>query len=1345
MKMGNTLCKSTRLVLPILVLIALAASAQAATVINNGTISAAFDSKAITSITDTSTGQTIGFTGASSSITVDGVKLDTATLTPSATGTTPDSVIYTYNVGVRTLKVVYQLKPGWRFVNVQMFLTLPAGVTSRINSVVSFTGNITNSIYSVIQGQDPQANFTGTTFVRFSTGGVTPQENGHGIFALVQNPYVTWARSGQKITLSYTPNMDWKSAYGDFPSDPCCLGPTALSGTRFPAKMVLEYLYTQTNPLNNGFDWAEVDAVRQCMRAFLLFDPQKSTRIHVLWCQGSYIFDAATPEGQAAYKRVIDRSLEFGCDYVLYVGTNSDVSDKSENTDAWNNEYCLWFSMGQQIRKGLWDPISGPIVPSIQNILDYAASKDVKLLSYVYPSMPFKQNPEWINSTGWTDTGVRSWQDWLIENLVGFYHHTGAGGYSFDHWWVDMVRTDVTSKYAQFFGCRRVHEELRRQIPEIVMDGRQTHCWYGPWFWLAGTYPHPLNDDESPWSWRSFSDLHVDRCFAARHRYKWYWHVIGQFAPIELAPGFITHSGSPLHPRDWDYMGWKYSLLSTVGTAPFHLVVNYIPMLDDSEYAALSQADKDWFNYWMDWAEDHLEYMRNARPIISHIMIGKVDGSAAFIDDHGYIFLFNPNYRKIAGEFKLDSSIGLNTGSKFLIKQLEPQAGKLIGKPGSGLWNYGDTVSISVPGTSAMVFEVLPIESIDSPTLLNMEGAASINGTRLQIENASGEVGALEDFIVALPQGTSVSSVTVNGSPAWFKRDGNTVIGKIKFAGERFGINQQIGTYDSRFSSTTYRGSFRIPQRIFNQLNSRRTAWPVSYTAEDMYAAWTAPWRHLLFIHIADAWPEMAVSAKINGVSVPVNKGYNGSYEEAGRWMFQGYYLDLSHLQPDTTYQIEVTLPSTLAAGQFQGLFFENIETEYTREIAEDLVPPTPLVELNASDLPMGSLDTWLNSGVLGGSFGRDSTNPQVQFVAGRRCVTFDGSSRMKSTFQAPSTITNNGKYTVSVWAYNPGIGTEESMLTWSHRGGAVGTNAQFNYGTSTSSGAVSHSGTPDMGFDGGVPTAGMWHHIAVTFDGAVEKVYVDGILNAQEAKTLSIFANDYFYLGCANSGTAPVLYFSGSIASVRVYDTALTPDDISILATEQTGTTAATARSLPDGSIVTLSAKPVTCAPRDLSNARTTDYFYISEPNRSAGIRVHSGSIGQDSVTAGTRVSVTGVMRTLDTGERYIELTAPAFNELGEGVKPLYATTRSAQTDANLPALLVKLTGAVRDISPDGTWFTISDGYTQNEEVKTKITLKSNYDTTGLKPGDRIAVVGVVSPENSGSRLVIAQVVSHQ
>lgn len=203
------------------------------------------------------------------------------------------------------------------------------------------------------------------------------------------------------------------------------------------------------------------------------------------------------------------------------------------------------------------------------------------------------------------------------------------------------------------------------------------------------------------------------------------------------------------------------------------------------------------------------------------------------------------------------------------------------------------------------------------------------------------------------------------------------------------------------------------------------------------------------------------------------------------------------------------------------------------------------LVDLDAKDLALGILSSWTNTGTLAGSFENQGTTPQVQIIDDVQAVTFDGSDKLQSTFTAPSSITANESFTVAIWAYNPSIATEECMLNWSHRGGPAGTCAQINYGSSAAFGAVTHWDWPDMGFDGGIPAAGQWHHIAVTFDGATEKVYVDGQPNANEDKTLSMYSGDPIYLGCADGNTK---WFSGSLASVKIFDYALSPEEITNL-----------------------------------------------------------------------------------------------------------------------------------------------------------------------------------------------------
>ena len=88
-------------------------------------------------------------------------------------------------------------------------------------------------------------------------------------------------------------------------------------------------------------------------------------------------------------------------------------------------------------------------------------------------------------------------------------------------------------------------------------------------------------------------------------------------------------------------------------------------------------------------------------------------------------------------------------------------------------------------------------------------------------------------------------------------------------------------------------------------------------------------------IHIAEPDWKMNAAMKIDGRSVEVKKAYSsrtpGRLQMGkGHNTFTGFYVDVSDLQPDREYEVEVTLPNGLKPGQFQGLFFENVETEYT-------------------------------------------------------------------------------------------------------------------------------------------------------------------------------------------------------------------------------------------------------------------------------------------------------------------------------------------------------------------------------------------------------------------------------
>ncbi len=89
---------------------------------------------------------------------------------------------------------------------------------------------------------------------------------------------------------------------------------------------------------------------------------------------------------------------------------------------------------------------------------------------------------------------------------------------------------------------------------------------------------------------------------------------------------------------------------------------------------------------------------------------------------------------------------------------------------------------------------------------------------------------------------------------------------------------------------------------------------------------------------------------------------------------------------------------------------------------------------------------------------------------------------------------------TVEVWAHNPAAQAEESLISR----GRLGTNlanASYNYGNSTSLGAVSHVSSDAAWFSSHfnpvsiTPEVNQWHHLVYTYDGSVVRLYVDGIL----------------------------------------------------------------------------------------------------------------------------------------------------------------------------------------------------------------------------------------------------------
>lgn len=212
--------------------------------------------------------------------------------------------------------------------------------------------------------------------------------------------------------------------------------------------------------------------------------------------------------------------------------------------------------------------------------------------------------------------------------------------------------------------------------------------------------------------------------------------------------------------------------------------------------------------------------------------------------------------------------------------------------------------------------------------------------------------------------------------------------------------------------------------------------------------------------------------------------------------------------------------------------------------------PQGLLVDLDARKFERGAaVSSWTNEGILGGAFIPESAAiPAAEIIGGKKAVVFAGNSSFRSSFTAPLSLSGNSSFTVAMWVNNPVIEDEEPVVSWTARGGVDMTNATIGYGSNKRWGAAAHWGWADMPYKK-LPEAGKWHHIALVFDGTNERLYVDGVLDRIELKMLFLANLKNFVLGTTADKNA---FFTGALASLKVYDTALDATEIVKMAAEQ-------------------------------------------------------------------------------------------------------------------------------------------------------------------------------------------------
>lgn len=184
------------------------------------------------------------------------------------------------------------------------------------------------------------------------------------------------------------------------------------------------------------------------------------------------------------------------------------------------------------------------------------------------------------------------------------------------------------------------------------------------------------------------------------------------------------------------------------------------------------------------------------------------------------------------------------------------------------------------------------------------------------------------------------------------------------------------------------------------------------------------------------------------------------------------------------------------------------------------------------------------NIGTTGGSFSKQGEVSVTLEEEGVKAIDFSRGALVLEGVPVPQSLAWNGSFTVSTWVKSPEVPSEGGCLvSWCDRRAfnlATSWNALF-YNSGHYGAAGHNDGHYDMRYKN-VPEANQWHHIVLTFDGVVEKIYVNGVLDNSQVMTLaSQVDNATFRVGASERGE----HFTGYMASMRMYDYALTQEDI--------------------------------------------------------------------------------------------------------------------------------------------------------------------------------------------------------
>lgn len=776
-------------------------------------------------------------------------------------------------------------------------------------------------------------------------------------------------------------------------------------------------------PTNTSINMGEWRALTTAIGTFLLDGnvvDRKPVRVQVGWDTNDYQMDVANASDWAEYKRLLTVASQMGVTHTTFAPRNTKQSLRANCTDAWQWEETLWLSMGEKIRQQRWLPLRDPVPQDIQEFVAFGKSVGIQYLAYAYPTLPFEgDGAEPANGDGWlydasfhpTPQQMSSnrkasladpeYQDYFAKLLIDFLTATGAAGYAWDYGISGDWRQPST--YAEWQGWMKVLARLRAAHPDCVMDHRQTAHRWGPWYMLAGSYVEPISGDENPESYGAAGQgavptLSTDHVLADNMRRINMQYRAQQFQPNQRVPGFMFHQterstngdpsgmhGAPpslvwnhsLHTRDFDMLGYKYSVVSSVATAGLNNVLAMLPGRNEEDFNHFPKANKDFINRWLDWCDTNYLALARTQPLpmlgteggggANGLMPGldKVDGVSSFNDDGetGFIFLFNPGPTEPVATLTADQGLGLSpataTRRSWLVTEIYPREAINGSTTPLAIWTEGDSQTFAVPPNQARGLQLSTMPAALPVVLGTTYTTATFVNDRLTLSGLNGLAGTIVNVVAVVPAaaGTTISGSIDTVSAGAFEHgtDSATVADcdecshwtgsdscgcasfSISFSGDYLAEMMPVADNEvpSAFAGGWFNSTFKVPSNMWSQREARQAAFDVQWQPEDMNAAWLGN-RLLVYPFIMQPDNNTIPRIFINDKEVAMAPSYN-SRGHIFQKCFMGFYWNATsfveanaHSSADQTFALWVPPLNTTGGQKLLGVYWYGTENEYS-------------------------------------------------------------------------------------------------------------------------------------------------------------------------------------------------------------------------------------------------------------------------------------------------------------------------------------------------------------------------------------------------------------------------------